>query len=272
MNVWVTGAGGFVGRHVVRALSTLPEVLVHGLHRSDAFGMADPVALMQATGTVPDLVVDLAWAHLDDYGHPSHVGSQRPLHAQFYQALIAAGVGDIVGVGTAAEYGHAERALSEQRIASPVSPYAIAKHQLCTELETMAVAAGVRWRWIRLFHLWGEEQPERTLYGHVRRLREDPAFRFTLSSPDRQLDYLHVGVAAQRIAAISMQRTVHGLINCGSGVPTSLRAMLAHWLADRPDVLARVDWAAHPIDEASVGYWADTARMNDALAAFHEEQ
>ncbi len=270
INVWVTGAGGFVGRRVVHALSQMPGVTVHGLRRGDALGLNRPADLMQAMGAAPDLVIDLAWSHLDDYGHPAHIGSQLALHAQFYRDLIDAGVGDIAGIGTAAEYGVAQGALTERQIASPVSPYAVAKHRLRTKLESVAVAAGVRWRWIRLFNVWGEGQPGRTLFGQVCRLREDATVRLSLTHPNRRLDYLAVDEVAFRIAAMSMQRTVTGVINCGSGVPVELKALVERWLIDRPGLFAQVNWLALPVDDASAGYWAEPTRMNEALVAFHE--
>lgn len=263
VRAWVTGASGFIGRRVMQVL------LARGVEAMPLSRRVFVDTSLLQVQTVPDFLIDLGWGDLDDYAHPSHVQAQQPQHVALHRAAAAAGVRTIVGIGTAAEYGVVHGPLVETMPAAPVSGYAIAKHGVGTALQRLAITTGIRWRWLRLFGLWGEGQPTRTLYGQVARLREDAAHRLTIPTPERRVDVLAVDEMASRIVSLALQSQCDGVINCGAGVGVPIRALVAEWLHDAPALLSRVTWGPGRAESEPDGYWADTHLMHQALEAAH---
>ena len=131
MRAFVTGAGGFVGRHLTAHLAaegdevaTLPE----GVDIGDEAAVAAAVA-----AAAPDAVYHLAgWSHVgDSWKHPTEVvrvnvgGTAVAL-----EACRAAGVGRVLVVGSADAYGAfspADLPLHEDVPLRPVTPYGASK-------------------------------------------------------------------------------------------------------------------------------------------------
>jgi dTDP-6-deoxy-L-talose 4-dehydrogenase (NAD+) len=227
---------------------------------------ANPEAYLAQCGEVPHVVIDLAWDSLDDYTLATHLSEQQPMHMSLHRALAAAGVQTIVGIGTAAEYGIVNGPLCETMAVAPATAYAIAKHGVRVALEQLAATTGIQWRWLRLFGVWGDGQPARTLYGQVMRLREDQTHRLSIPAPDRRVDVLPADVMASHIVALALQTHVDGVINCGAGVGVPIRALLHEWLGGDAALLSRVTWGSAVSAAEPDGYWADTHLMDQALA------
>jgi dTDP-6-deoxy-L-talose 4-dehydrogenase (NAD+) len=249
----------------MHALGRLPgDRPVHVVAMSRC-AVADPQAFIAFQGTVPDIVIDLAWDKLDDYEHASHLHEQLPLHVEFCRVMASAGVRTLVGIGTAAEYGLVNGPLFESQAVAPVSRYAIAKDGMRVELQRLAGTFGFSWRWLRLFNVWGEGQPTRSLYGQITRLRDHNTHRVIIPAPDRVLDVLSVEEMASRIVNLALRAHIDGVINCGSGVGVSIRALVHDWLRESPACLSRVRWGNDAESNLPDGYWADTVLMDDAL-------
>ena len=136
--VLVTGACGYIGRHVVKSLLECGHHVIAADVRDDGCDLraemclcdifsGDP-ELYQKLGS-PEKLVHLAW--LDGFVHnsPRHI-EYLPLHYQFLDRMLSGGVEQVAVMGTMHEIGYHEGAIDEDTPAAPLSLYGIAKNSL----------------------------------------------------------------------------------------------------------------------------------------------
>ena len=117
MRIAVTGATGFVGRHVLSELTRHPVHVVAGtrntsannldgadvevvqLDINDSFGNA--FALLGK----PDVLIHLAWGGLPNYRSLHHFETELPMQYRFLRDLVQSGLSGLVVAGTCLEYG-----------------------------------------------------------------------------------------------------------------------------------------------------------------------
>lgn len=238
--VLLTGATGFVGRHVLQALADKPvrlRIVTRAghegaspwpaagefVHSPDLFEEAPSWWERVCHGV--DAVLHLAW-----YTEPGqYLQSSKNLDClagtlSLARGCCAAKVRRMVGVGTCFEYDTFVGHLSTQTALKPASPYAAAKAAAFLSLGEHFRQAGVSFAWCRLFHLHGDGEDPRRLVPYVRsRLAQGlPA---DLTSGDQIRDYMHVRDAADEIVNVLLGPRV-GAVNVCSGTGTTVRALV----------------------------------------------
>lgn len=244
--VLLTGATGFVGRQVLRALVArgvrvravvrkgkedrveLREALEGVLGTPDLF--AEDAQWWQAACTGVDCVVHVAW-----YAEPGkYLQSPGNLDCllgtlQMAKGAARAGTRRFVGVGTCFEYDLGAGTLTTDTALRPATPYAASKAAAFLALSRCLPAEGLEFAWCRLFYLLGEGEDARRLVPYIRaRLASgQPA---ELTRGDQVRDFLDVAQAGRMIAESAMS-AVQGAVNICSGVPVTVRE-LAERIAD----------------------------------------
>ena len=237
--VLVTGAAGFVGRHVVHALTEAGCSVVAVVRRN---GGAEPGNRLQVGTTVvttADLFAESAvwWeslcADVDVLVHTAwYVEPGRYLHASenidcligsliIARGAAAAGVRRFIGIGTCFEYDISSGVLSVDTPLKPVTPYAAAKASLFTMLSQWLPLQSVELAWCRLFYLHGEGEDERRLVPYLRK-QLARGERAELSCGTQIRDFLDVRDAGRKIAAVALGKQL-GPLNICSGVPITIR-------------------------------------------------
>ncbi|RYF26258.1 MAG: NAD(P)-dependent oxidoreductase, partial [Comamonadaceae bacterium] len=128
MKVAVTGASGFVGRHVLRALHEAGSANVTAVSRSEpgpwlpgGFDhvqmdlQSPPAAPFEVIGS-PDVLIHLAWGGLPHYDSRHHFEVELPSSYGFLKALVDHGLPSLLCVGTCFEYGMVNGALHESNV------------------------------------------------------------------------------------------------------------------------------------------------------------
>jgi nucleoside-diphosphate-sugar epimerase len=244
MRVLLTGATGFVGRQVHKALrergATVRAVIREGSHER-------LIATVESISTTPDLFAeDAAWwsrtcAGVDTVVHAAwftEPGSYltSPKNAaclagtlQLAEGAVRAGIRRFVGIGTCFEYDLAAGRLGVTTPLKPATPYAQAKADTFLALARMLPPQGISFAWCRLFYLYGEGEDGRRLVSYLRTqlAAGRPA---ELSSGGQVRDYLDVREAGRMVAQAALG-TRQGPINICSGSPITVRA-LAERIAD----------------------------------------
>jgi nucleoside-diphosphate-sugar epimerase len=251
--VLVTGATGFIGRHIpallqargyethitARAAATATTGIT--AHAVDLLRQDEAQRLIRDIR--PAIIIHTAWyvAHGRFWTAPENTDW---LEASTALAAYAAEAGArrFVGIGTCAEYateaGDDAFPWPETRPIAPATPYGEAKAALARRLSEMAEARprfGVAWA--RLFHLFGEgENPARLVPSIMIALRAGREAPCSSGRPVR--DFISTQNAAAAIVALAASHVTEP-VNIASGAPISIAAMarLIAEIIGRPDLL-----------------------------------
>ena len=241
MTVVLTGAGGFVGAAVARALVARGERVIAPIRASTSRArlraLGDRIEIVEiALDDLDDLerllrrergatVVHAAWnVNPADYlTSAANLDSLR-LTIAVAERAIAAGCAKLVGVGTCFEYAPLDRPLRESDPPGPGTLYASTKHAAWLVARSLCEAAGIEIAWARIFHVYGPgEHPSRLVPAVLRAVRAGTPF--ALSAGTQIRDFLHVDDVGEAIARIASPGA-RGPYNVCSGTPTPLRLFL----------------------------------------------
>ena len=267
--ILLTGAAGFVGRQVLRALGErgcqVRPVVREG--KQERFAHDDAIETIVASRDIfaesaawwaracreVDTVIHAAW-YAESGQYLQSPKNQECLSGtlRLAEGAVQAKVRRFVGIGTCFEYDLDAGRLSIETPLKPSTPYAQAKVDAFNALSVALPRQGVAFAWCRLFYLYGEGEDSRRLVSYVRaRLQAgEPA---ELSSGSQVRDFLDVREAARMIVDVALG-SQEGPVNICSGKPVTVRE-LAERIADdfgRRDLLrfgARPD---NPVDPACV--------------------
>ena len=240
MRVAVTGASGFVGRHVVEKLLAQGADVVAAIHatslaerpglRQVALDLSEPPADPFTHLHCPDALVHLAWGGLPHYRASHHLDTELPLQRAFLRACLSSGLRRLVVAGTCLEYGMAEGERAETDATAPVTAYAQAKLQLLDALRADCEAHDTDLTWLRLFYVYGDGQAPTSLRSQLQAAVRAGASTFAMSPGDQLRDFLPIDSAADHIARIAMHAPDAGIVNICSGRPIEVHAIVRKWL------------------------------------------
>ena len=247
MKFVVTGATGFIGKHVVPALLARGHRVV-ALSRDAnkarsapwfdevdyvSFDIHAPGASIPAEFDGADGLIHLAWPGLPNYMSLYHFEDTLPADYRFLKAAVESGVRRLIVTGTCLEYGDKSGCLTAGLPTEPVSPYALAKDTLRKFLEALQVIKPFELAWLRMFYLYGPGQNPNSLLAQLERAIDRGDAEFNMSAGDQMRDYLPVETAAGYIATIAESEGANGLFNCCSGTPITLRDFVQARLAEK---------------------------------------
>lgn len=262
--VILTGANGFVGRQIAKALVARGHSVTGIVRRTS--GLVDGVQAVETTDLFAkdrawwanhlagaDALIHAAWfVQPGEYLHSPE--NLRCLNGSLVlgEAARAAGLPHFIGIGTCMEYRLPSDRLDVDAPTGPTTPYAAAKLELYCRLRQRFARSRTRFSWARLFYLHGEaEQATRLVPYITRQLAQDQVAR--LSAGDQLRDFMDVADAGRLIAGI-VDTGQTGAINVCSGQPVTVRR-LAEQIADRVGkrhLLAFGSAERHPFDPLAV--------------------
>jgi len=246
MRILITGATGFVGRHVIKALSSSSaeiSIIVHEgkkvqkifspnikkvVSTKDLFIENVDWWTKQCAGI--DIVIHLAW-----YVEPGlYLESSKNIDCligslKLAKGAVQAGVKRFIGVGTCFEYDLLHQKLSINTPLNPITTYASTKTALYFSLSNWLPKNAVEFAWCRLFYLYGEGEDPRRLVPYLRKKLEEGKIA-ELTSGKQVRDFLNVAEAAKKIVKVALGNQ-KGPINICSGIPITVRH-LAEQIAD----------------------------------------
>ena len=235
--ILVTGAGGFIGSHI------LPKLVTRGYdihavyfrqkpdapgsvnwHKANLLAQSETFQLVQ--GVRPTHLLHLAWyVAPGDYWYSAEnlhwLEASIALIRYFYQL----GGKRLVVAGTCAEYdwnyGYCTENITP---CHPLTLYGICKNSLFETLRAYCTNKKLSYAWGRIFFLYGPgENQQRLVSSAICSLLDKKTFACTHG---RQLrDFLHVADVASAFATL-LDSDINGAVNIASGQPLSILQLI----------------------------------------------
>jgi dTDP-6-deoxy-L-talose 4-dehydrogenase (NAD+) len=281
MKILVTGATGFIGRHLIPELINRGhEIIAAGLEDKNnlQFPWLDKVRYIQYDLNEsndncydrlqrPDRLIHLCWAGLPNYQELFHLEKNLFNSYFFIKQLVLSGVKDITVLGTCFEYGLQEGCLSEEMATRPVNPYGLAKDCLRKFLQELNIKQPFNLKWVRLFYLYGAGQNKNSILELLKKALENNDAVFNMSGGEQQRDYLPVEKAAEYIAKIALKDDFSGIVNCCSGNPVSIRSLVENYLQDNhKSIKLNLGYYPYP-DYEPMAFWGNNDKLQKIVKA-----
>lgn len=271
--VLVTGANGYIGRHVVE------EVLAmgHEVLASDfAFDGVDKRAqcveepifggdndIYRKLGK-PDVCIHLAWRNGFVHNADSHL-LDLPNHYTFIKNMIAGGLPQLAVMGTMHEVGYWEGSITEDTPTNPVSLYGIAKNALRQTTYLLAADKEVKVNWLRAYYILGDDKKSNSIFAKIINWEEEGKESFPFNSGKNKYDFISLEELSRQIATAAIQEEIGGVINCCTGEPISLAEKVNEFIGEhgfkiRPEYGAFPD---RPYD--SPGIWGNAEKIKKIM-------
>jgi nucleoside-diphosphate-sugar epimerase len=244
MKVAVTGASGFIGRHVLFELErrsvvatvvlrpssvASPSLAKHTAARMDL--QNPPSNAFELMGS-PDVLIHLAWGGLPNYKSLQHFEKELPTQYRFLKGVVESGLKNLVVTGTCFEYGMQSGSLREDMETRPTNPYGFAKDTLRRQLEYLKSEQSFALTWARLFYLYGDGQGENSLLPQLKGAVARGDKVFNMSGGGQLRDYLPITEVAQYLVSLAMGNGDNGIVNVCSGKPISVRELVEGWIRE----------------------------------------
>jgi len=273
MKIAMTGASGFIGRHV------LTDLLKQGVEIVAVTRGTLPAELSRAVRTVkvdisrptpncfekigcPEILIHLAWDGLPNYKSLHHFETELPRQYHFLKTMVESGLPSLLVTGTCFEYGKQSGSLSEEMLAKPNNPYGYAKNALRLQLEFLQSTNPFSLTWARLFYMYGQGQSNTSLFTKLKEavVRGDKVFN--MSGGEQLRDYLPVGEIAHQIVRLAMLKRDIGVVNICSGEPVSVRKLVERWLHEN-NWKIELNLGHYPYpDYEPMAFWGDSSRID----------
>lgn len=274
--VAVTGASGFIGRHVLAALARRPVDVVALSRQADGLpsspGLtwklfdiaAAPGDPFEAMGR-PDILIHLAWDGLPNYRSLHHFETELPRQYDFLKRSVQGGLKSVFCSGTCFEYGMQSGALSEDTPCLPSNPYGFAKHALQQQLALLRETIPFQLSWARLFYTYGPGQSPKSLWPQLQDAHRRGATVFDMSGGAQLRDFLAIETLAELIVSLALDHQDTGVVNLCSGKPVAVRDIVTQWVAELNwDVRLNLGHYPYP-DYEPMEFWGDNTKLRRIL-------
>ncbi|MBN1181957.1 MAG: NAD(P)-dependent oxidoreductase, partial [Bacteroidales bacterium] len=196
--ILITGANGYIGRHVVETLLNIGiKVIAVDIDfsefderaekiRTDIF--TNPSKVFNRLSEV-DACLHLAWKNSFNHYSKSHIDN-LPLHFNFIEGLIDAGLQRIIVQGSMHEVGYWVGKIDENTPTNPITYYGIGKNALRQATKVLASRKNITFQWIRAFYIIGDDIRNHSVFTKILQAERENKTVFPLTSGENKYDFI----------------------------------------------------------------------------------
>lgn len=273
MKVLVTGANGYIGKGVVKALlEKNAQVIAVDQRFDDPDSRAENIVFdifsekedMYSFLGKPDVCIHLAWRDGFVHNADTHMGCLSS-HYNFLRTMLNGGLKHIAVMGSMHEVGYWEGAIDENTPCNPLSLYGIAKDALRRALFQMTNPEETVVQWLRGFYIYSNNEKSPSIFGKIIAADQRGDEWFPLTSGKNKYDFLSLDELCDQVASCAMQTQVTGIINCCSGKPVPLAEEI-EWFVKKNGLKIQLKLGAYPdrpYDSPAV--WGDASKIQEIM-------
>ena len=272
MKILVTGANGYIGTGVVKALLSLNQDViatdfnVDGIDKraktiaGNIFELENPFEYFEK----PDVVLHLAWRNGFVHNSETHL-VDLPNHFAFLSRLAESGVKKIVALGSMHEIGFWEGRIKEDTPCNPMSLYGISKNALRETLDLLCKQKNIMFQWIRGYYIVGNSEKGASIFSKITAAEKEAKTEFPFTTGKNQYDFIDYEEFCNQIANVVINNNVIGIINCCSGQPESLASRVERFIKEN-NYNIKLKYGAFPDRPYdSLAVWGDNTKIKQIL-------
>ena len=264
--IFVTGATGFIGRHLIPLLikAGYPvTIITRDRDNLTPFEWKDRVTAIEHDMNQPHInfnipqkssLINLAWEGLPNYKDLFHFERNLPAQYRFIKTLVERGVTHVLNTGTCFEYGMKSGAIDAYDPTDPQNPYAIAKDSLRRFLTSLQSQNDFTLQWARLFYMYGEGQNPKSILAQLDTAIDNGDSVFNMSGGEQLRDYMPVTDVARDLFDL-YESGKGGCFNICSGQPVSIRTLVERRIAEKSSpITMNLGYYPYP-DYEPMAFW-----------------
>lgn len=274
LKILVTGANGYIGRHVVKSLLDEDiEVIACDIKVHDVDPRAKLIVsnifepkegnIFEELGS-PDVCLHMAWRNGFVHNAPTQMGDLSG-HYRFLTAMIDGGLKRLAVMGTMHEVGCWEGVIDENTPCNPLSLYGIAKDALRRSMMLYCKQKDVILQWLRAYYILGDDRRNNSIFCKILEADERGDKLFPFTTGKNKYDFIEVDKLAYLITKAVAQDKVNGIINVCTGNPMSLADRVEQFIKDH-NLSIKLDYGKFPDRPYdSPCEYGDSCKINEIL-------
>lgn len=273
MKILVTGANGYLGQGIVKAIvktgneviaaDLITEYIEEGVQKVECniFDIDSPYEYFGE----PDVLLHLAWR--DGFIHYSdaHI-VDLPKHYVFIKKMLESGIRRITVMGSMHEVGFYEGSIQENTPCYPLSLYGIGKNALRDITLMLAKQTNTPFQWLRGYYIVGNSVYGSSIFSKIATAAKEGKNEFPFTMGQNQYDFIDYDEFCEQVAAAVGQGDITGIINICSGKPEKLADRVERFILENHyDIRLRYGaFPDRPYDSKAV--WGDNTKIQRILA------